>query len=685
MDNICLKKCWITNSSHSKLALPDSGPQLNLLGRAQLPVSTPPPLTPLTAVTVVTPGQPRRVAQEVSGEREDTTITTNTPTSNFLSDFGSDSDTGFRQRDSVSIDGPLIRCSSTRSSPVAQLRFFINNRPVELNRTLENATTSYTDGTESNVVSFKILLSDFAMLDDENNQLVLDRAASKKTNSSKADQQLDTNKPVSLALTSVNTTTTITTSTTTTNTTTTTPKPGSKAPDKTHYANANVQFDDHNVSMNKGDFKVGAKMKPISADKEKKKKANRRKKKQKKKKKQKADKQSEISKKVNSYPENYDDEISNFDEYSDAIDESLDEREASNNPLLELQPLPVVGDKANIERKRSELVGLVVASEDSVKLNDEIEIEKGGKESEVKAANYDHSTEVSKGGRNKRETTNTTKSEPGFSSLGSDSEASSKLNKYQSPNNYLNGNQLNRQPNLSSSGNKDVESNQEHLRLVKQEQRVRQQTSSNSNRVSELYSNYIRIKCTSLVPAVGYEMTSELNVPLTVLVPARQISDALRQQPGGFSQQQQRFDEQQNFRLRDSEITTSRRRQQQQESGGANNDETNSKLFNGSRFAIRNGGSLQAPRAVLIDRLAQASSPEPSPSRSSNYSSSAATTFSSAPPSSSRNPKQAPSNKQASLRNTNSTNSLHEQQQRAYKKQEHKKSDKSGEYQSTST
>lgn len=41
-----------------------------------------------------------------------------------------------------------------------------------------------------------------------------------------------------------------------------------------------------------------------------------------------------------------------------------------------------------------------------------------------------------------------------------------------------------------------------------------------------IYSNNIKIKCTSLVPAIGYDMTAELNVSLTLIVPAAYLTDA---------------------------------------------------------------------------------------------------------------------------------------------------------------
>lgn len=594
--------------------------------------------------------------QQLSGEREDT------PGSNFLSRF---SDVNQQQRDSVSTDGPLVRCSSTRSSPVAQLRFLINNQPVELNRTIENSTVSYSDGTESNVVSFKIALSDFIMLDDDGRQQdsALDRAASKKTNSSNMDT-----KPVPHALT-LATATTI--ASTTTTTTTTTSKPSSKS-DERFYANANVQFDDQNASMRKGDSRVGveAKAKQISADKEKKKtkKSN----KKRKNKAKKIDKQSEI-KKANSYP-NDDDEFSNLNEDSEATDESDESLDAAH--LVGFHSLPVAGDKTNSVSGNS---GLLVGEN----ISPSEWLAETGRPVLKEPANHklaEVSNSSSSISRDKREAN----TESGFIQGSSFNDASSNLrNKYQSPNNYLNNINSNNNNNIELNGahqvgnshlNRDAasQSNQEeqHLRLIKQEQRVRQTNlNSNSNRVSEVYSNYIRIKCTSLVPAVGYEMTSELNVPLTILVPARQISDALRQ-----PNWQQRG-EQENFRLRGFE-SGSRRRQQQQ-AGGGFDDETGN-LFGGSRFAIRNGGALQAPRAVLIDRLAQASSPDPSdkaflPSQSSN--SSSTTNFSSTPASRFKGGTNSSNNKKQASHNTSSA--------REQRVRQHGSDSKSGEYQST--
>ena len=123
-----------------------------------------------------------------------------------------------------------------------------------------------------------------------------------------------------------------------------------------------------------------------------------------------------------------------------------------------------------------------------------------------------------------------------------------------------------------------------------------------------VYSNYIKIKCSSLVAAVGYEMTSELSVPLTLFVPAHQLSDATattgRQRRPGAGSGGSAGDEARGARQGGGSDAAGGRRQQ----AGGGGDDDESGLFGVAR-AIRNGGSLQAPRAVLIDRLAQASTP----------------------------------------------------------------------------
>lgn len=345
--------------------------------------------------------------------------------------------------------GPLIRCASARSKPVSQLSFFINNQPVNLSRTLENSTLTYSDGLESSFVSFKIELSDFlvapaaAQFDEESGDAEreqqtrvksLDRAASLKRKTDKAGRKA-TGSGDSLASQRAGLPTQSATSSpslSTSTTTSTTIRPVN--------ANAQVQFDEDGAQ-------TGA-----------------------------ARKRNEPKSRPNATGRGRQPPANHKSGRPRVATKSGEPRADNREPLPASQ-----ADKTSQpdERKSDWQTNGVIDS-----------------------ANYE-SASVATVARE---------------ALGAEEQR------------------------------------------VQQAGRLEQQQQS-------AYSNYIKIKCTSLVPAVGYEMTSELNVPLTLLIPARQLSDALR----------------------------------------AGQQEANSRPAGSQSAQV--GGSLQAPRAVLIDRLAQASAP----------------------------------------------------------------------------
>lgn len=146
----------------------------------------------------------------------------------------------------------------------------------------------------------------------------------------------------------------------------------------------------------------------------------------------------------------------------------------------------------------------------------------------------------------------------------------------------------------SASGGKASRASNDNSQLVRKEQvaartisstgsGLRQRNGSNRQQQELVYSNFIRIRCSSLVPTLGYEMISELNVPLTLMVPAGQLNDVQWQLLNANNRQQPQ----------DRDLSSRRNDEVAEDDGGSTAD--------------RNGGSLQAPRAVSIDRVAQAS------------------------------------------------------------------------------
>lgn len=388
-------------------SLPDTGPQLSLLERgAQL----------APQVSIGTASLARRVVSpsgEVEDEVEDDALPRGVPTR-----------TGQRQSGAPRADerlGPIVRCASDRSNPAAQLRFFINNRPVELARTLENTTMSYSDSLESNLVSLRLQLSDFAF--DEAAEGALEKAASLKSRGGvSGGHKTPTIQP-----------------TTATTTSSTTRRPSSQKSSLARHKARQMDRKNPNASVRFDDQLGGS------------------------------------SKKAGKRPK------------------SSSERPRANEPD---GPVGRGPDEADDLQESISTLSSVSGPETIEKL----------------------------------------------SSAGAGGTISSR-----------------KQPILAAA-----------------EQNVVRSTISPAagQQQRQVYSNFVRIRCQSLVPALGYEMTSELAVPLALLVPASRLSDAIRS--ASLSAESRRAEE----------------------------GETSSR-----RQSARNGGSLQAPRVVVTDRLAQASGP----------------------------------------------------------------------------
>lgn len=499
-------------------ALPDSGPRLSLLAGTELPEVTPPPLAPLTTGTVLLSNQLLNAARLANNNA-------NTAHTEVNDDDLDEPRTDRRRAGQLQLDstGPVIRCQSSRSNPAAQLRFFVNDQPVELRRTVENSTLSYSDGLESNVASFRLQLNDFIMAAEEDSRNLQKAGA----NNLKINNALQSDTKPKRA-------------STTTTTTSSTPRP--TKPD----ANANVQFDDEkNLPMKKEDFKVKAKVSLSSKADEKSKEKKRRKSK----KKQQNDEKNKNAAKPTSSISGADNANDDYYSESSKLDEPDDDQLQT---IAVSSALPLAEDKTNAHRKLVE----------------------------------------------QHHQQNTASTNP-LNSIDN-------LSNYVQPANVTatTGAPLERLKRATAAAAAAAGSNGPSSALLKQEQRVRPQSfagdanSNNNQNLNTVYSNYIKIKCTSLVPAVGYEMTSEFTVPLTLLVPAHQLIDAAAA-AAALRQQQQangRFQNPQDDGS-PSGNTNSRGRQQSEAS-----------LFGAPRV-FKNGGSLQAPRAVLIDRLAQASAP----------------------------------------------------------------------------
>lgn len=389
---------------------------MSLVERAEMqPAPTPPPLLPLTAapgtplssggLTVTTPASQTGEEQDDDGDNNDQRRPQPRP---------------LRQR---TVSGPIVQCESARSSPAAQLRLFVNDRPLEVGRTVENSTRSYSDGMESNLVSFVISLDDFRQLAAVDIPR-LDKAAA---------GSLKSNAALSAR-------------------TTTTARPAVPPASDRADANANVVFDDDSKLDRKRQSAADRRPRP-------KPKGSHRK-----------------------------DQVTSG-QRRDSSGAADDDREAND-------------DHQAAAQNQHQLQHQQLASVDLARLP--------------------------AGHRDKQQLT-------------------------------------------AAAAAAEAASNQE---LAKEEQRA----------ASSSYSNYIRVKCTSLVPAVGYEMTSELSVPLTLLVSARQLVPAAG----------------------DSGARSGSRTSSTAAATGEGQSERPERLLSPNGGG---GGSLQTPRAVLIDRLAQASQP----------------------------------------------------------------------------
>lgn len=198
----------LTYPNIKHIALPSNGPQLSLLDTAEVSVSSPPTALPFTTIGQLTNSQ-LAPATQVTGP---------------LANDDQENQLSAPQQRTRLVEGPIVRCLSARSFPVSQLRLAINNQPVELARLLENSTLSFSDGTESNVVVFRLKLADFARSSS------LEKAASAKKEPQKASNSTatSTNKPA-----------------------------WNQTTKQQPYANALVQFNDKNVGMKLEDFKLG--------------------------------------------------------------------------------------------------------------------------------------------------------------------------------------------------------------------------------------------------------------------------------------------------------------------------------------------------------------------------------------------------------------------------------------------
>lgn len=543
-------------------SLPDTGPQLSLLER-------PPP----TGVMAITTSGPLGTRTQLlsGGEREDDWAP------GELNEQDQPEQRSPAQRLIGANGGPIIRCASDRSNPVAQLRFLINNKPVELARTLENSTLSYSDGLESNVISFRVQLSDFIFTDTGNDNGPLDKAASLKS----SEDGPKSNRTMAPATT---------TGTTTTTTTTMKPNPaaGKTVKDKSHNKqerkrtdpNANVQFDDEHgsgaapgrppskktldqwtTSSSSRDGKRGRPAKrPKQGDKldgevD-------------------GDNNKLAGQQIHSHnPAKGHHQAASADAGGD-YDENNDGNTAQRTQVSLGSSLPV-GQQDNALKRML----------DNGQQNG---LNTGNKIDENQADNY-RTSDASRNGEN-------------FSSQESVKRRDTVSLIARTRHDAIHDKVANVGQTSGDNNNNLVSAEQRQQKislqtLAKQEQVGTRTISSTGTGLrprtglQQTYSNFIRIKCVSSVHALGYEMTSELNVPLTLLVPASQLSDAFRQATA---------------------TSTNRNRQQDDANNqqpARRSDDANNLLGLTPSRQVRNGGSLQAPRAVLIDRLAQASGP----------------------------------------------------------------------------
>lgn len=67
--------------------------------------------------------------------------------------------------------GALVRCTSAHSAPAPTLHVLVNNRLVDNSaRVVQNATLSYSNGLEAAVATVRLTLSDFGILENNNNK-----------------------------------------------------------------------------------------------------------------------------------------------------------------------------------------------------------------------------------------------------------------------------------------------------------------------------------------------------------------------------------------------------------------------------------------------------------------------------------------------------------------------------------
>jgi len=444
--------------------------------------------------------------------------------------------------------GPLLRCVSDRSNPVAQMRFFINNQLVDLSRTVENLTFSYSDGLESNLVSMGLQLDDFLMLknptDSERGSAAasagpaapLDRAASLSGDhkGQRNEGSSAAAKPTDSAAKTSNSAAKSTTSNTekVTNSTVEPRQTGANKTQSSQNANAAVQFDDEPVTpLQLGGDKNNSKNRS-SSKKEQKKNVERRK----------------------------DASHSGGARRANETAARQPKRPASAGSL-DNGAAPEVAARAtdNVPRTEASPVGA------------------SGRANPISDMELQRNVQSRSNNRHWNLVASQNYGQPILSS----------------------GSQLDK-----TTVDKPAEVNKSATMVLdkmdKMEQKIlaaEQQQQQQARPMGGIYSNFIRIKCASLVEPLRYEMTSEMSVPLTVLVPANRLVDANELVRRSNLDQSTSPDSANNF---DTPNTQPRLRPRSDEEAPFLNR-------NGMPRAVaRNGGSLQTPRAVVIDREAQA-------------------------------------------------------------------------------
>lgn len=478
--------------------MPNTGPQLTLLDRAELLLPT------------------------ADNNLQDNLVDSNTRQARLLQqqqqniDFEPNLqlDLGQNSRPQL-VMGPLVRCQSARSFPAAQLKLTINGQELSSNRLLENTTLSYADFTEANLITFRLALNDFVQ------QLPLDRAKSQPnptTNSTIG--SISTPNNASNAISSAKLTSP------TQNNNNNNNNENKPTKQQQAYANALVQFNDRNVGMTKEDFRIKSQIENKQSKQTGKLRQNQNQNQQQR------DKQTVVATDNNNK-------------------KSADRVTSTNKPAKQL----------NAKSQRPFALGPQAAASE---LNDAAN--KIVAETDKKAAN-----------ENEQET--------GKLTVDSEQSIVHKPNKsanyHQRPDvvGHSSNSNLLIKRSIDASQTTNLESTPDSSQfLVGQEQRFR--LTQQQQQQQSTYSNYIRIKCSSLVGQVRYEMSSELSVPLSVLAGQAIAANGNNRINSQFAL--------------DTTTTTS---QQQQQRNNANSNQSILQSRLGSQVVLTSGA----------DRVAQAS------------------------------------------------------------------------------